>query len=83
MLDQEKTAMGELAFKLGRLTHQAMYHATQGQPPVDLSKIAAQVLELGDNEIAPDVLMMFVAGFHETEPRLERRTTQIPGAERD
>jgi hypothetical protein len=41
------------------------------------------VLELGHAKIDPDVLMMFVAGFHETDPRPERRMTQIPGAERD
>jgi hypothetical protein len=60
-----------------------MYQASEVQQPADLSKIAAGVLELGDHKIAPDVLMMFVAGFHETDPRPERRTTQIPGAERD
>jgi hypothetical protein len=41
------------------------------------------MLEMGDTKIAPDVLMMFVAGFHETDPRPERRTTQIAGAERE
>jgi hypothetical protein len=60
-----------------------MYQATGIQHASDLSKIAAVVLELGDAKIAPDVLMMFVAGFHETDPRPERRTTHIPGAERE
>jgi hypothetical protein len=83
MHDQEKHAMAELAFQLGRITRQAMYQASEVQQPSELSKIAAGVLELGDHKIAPDVLMMFVAGFHETDPRPERRTTQIPGAERD
>jgi len=83
MHDHEKTAMAELAFKLGRITRQAMYQATEGQQPSELSKIAAEVLELGHNKIAPDVLMMFVAGFHETDPRPERRTTHIAGAERE
>jgi hypothetical protein len=83
MHDHEKNAMAELAFKLGRITRQAMYQATQIQQPSDLSKIAAEVLELGHNKIDPDVLMMFVAGFHETDPRPERRTTHIPGAERE
>jgi hypothetical protein len=83
MHDHENTAMAELAFKLGRITRHAMYQATEVQQPSDLSKIAAEVLELGHTKIAPDVLMMFVAGFHETDPRPERRTTQIAGAERE
>jgi hypothetical protein len=83
MHDHEKNAMAELAFKLGRITRHAMYQATEIQQPSDLSKIAAEVLELGHAKIDPDVLMMFVAGFHETDPRPERRMTQIPGAERD
>jgi hypothetical protein len=83
MHDQEKTAMGELAFKLGRITRHAMYQATEGEEAPDLSKIATEVLDLGASTIAPDVLMMFVAGFHETDPRPERRTVSIAGAERD
>ncbi len=83
MHDHEKTAMAELAFNLGRITRQAMYKANGSQQPSDLSKIAAEVLELGDHKIAPDVLMMFVAGFHESDPRPERRVTQMPGFERD
>lgn len=80
MHDHENTAMAELAFKLGRITRQAMYQANGVQQPSDLSKIAAEVLELGHVQIAPEVLMMFVAGFHETDPRPERR---IAGAERE
>jgi hypothetical protein len=76
MHDHEKTAMAELAFKLGRITRQALYQASELQQASDLSKIAAEVLELGDAQIAPEVLMMFVAGFHETEPRPERRITR-------
>jgi hypothetical protein len=83
MHDHENTAMGELAFKLGRITRHAMYQATEVQRPPDLSKIAAEVLELGHTEIAPNILMMFVAGFHETDPKPERRTMQIAGAERE
>jgi hypothetical protein len=83
MHDHEKTAMGELAFKLGRITRQALFQANGVQQGTDLSKIAAELLELGDSQIAPDVLMMFVAGFHETDPRPERRVMQIPGAERE
>ncbi|CAH0152804.1 hypothetical protein SRABI118_00559 [Massilia sp. Bi118] len=83
MHDHEKNAMAELAFKLGRITRQAMYQAAEGQQAADLSKIAAEVLALGEAQIAPEVLMMFVAGFHETDPRPERRMTTIPGAERE
>ena len=83
MHDHEKNAMAELAFKLGRITRQAMYRATEMQQASDLSKIASEVLAVGDAQIAPEVLMMFVAGFHETDPRPERRKTQIPGAERE
>src|SRR5690349_9831596 len=60
MHDQEKHAMAELAFKLGRITRQAMYQANEMQQASDLSKIAAEVLALGDAQIAPEVLMMFV-----------------------
>ena len=83
MHDHEKSAMAELAFKLGRITRHAIYRATAVQQPSDLSKIAEEVLELGHAKIDPDVLMMFVAGFHETDPRPERRTAQIAGAERE
>jgi hypothetical protein len=60
-----------------------MHKASEVPQASDLSKIAAEMLALGDTKIAPDVLMMFVAGFHETDPRPERRTTQIAGAERE
>ncbi|WLI89388.1 hypothetical protein Q4S45_22285 [Massilia sp. R2A-15] len=83
MHDHEKTAMAELAFKLGRITRQAMYQATEVKERLDLSKIAAEVLELGHTQIDPDVLMMFVAAFHETDPRPERRMVEIAGAERE
>lgn len=83
MHDQENTAMAELAFKLGRITRHALHQATEVQRPPDLSKIAAELLELGHATIAPNILMMFVAGFHETDPMPERRTTQVAGAERD
>jgi hypothetical protein len=36
MHDQEKTAMAELAFKLGRITRHAMYQATEVQQPCKL-----------------------------------------------
>jgi hypothetical protein len=83
MHDHEKNAMAELAFKLGRITRHAMHKASEVPQASDLSKIAAEMLALGDTKIAPDLLMMFVAGFHETDPRPERRTTQIAGAERE
>lgn len=83
MHDHEKTAMAELAFKLGRITRHAMHQANEAQQPADLSKIATEMLELGGTTIAPDVMMMFIAGFHETDPRPDRRTTQIAGAERE
>lgn len=80
---QEKNAMAELAFKLGRITRRAMDQASEGEHQPDLSRIAAEVLELGEATIAPDVLMMFVAGFHETVSRPERRAMRSAGAERE
>ena len=84
MHDHQNTAMAELAFKLGRITRQAIFQATGVLQPADLSKIAAEVLEeLGDTKVDPDVLMMFVAGFHETDPRPERRAAHLAGGERE
>lgn len=81
MLDQENTATVQLAFELGRITRHAMHRCIACDHQVELSNIAEQLLELGQDKIAPDVLMMFVAAFHETAPTPERRSDQRPELE--
>jgi hypothetical protein len=71
MRDPETTAIAELAFKLGKITRHAVDHAGDAGKP-NLTTFANDLLEAGDEKIASELLMVFVAGFHEGEPP-ERR----------
>ena len=73
MSTTEKTMMAELAFKLGKVTRQAFDHRDATAGTVELTKIANDLLEAGHEEVATDLLMLFVAGFEEGNPP-ERRT---------
>lgn len=72
MSDQEKTAMAELAFALGKVTRRALGDDNGRIDPVELTRMANNLLEAGHEKVANDVLMVFVAGFEEGDPP-ERR----------
>jgi len=68
----EKTVIAELAFQLGKVTRHAIDNMDGKASPVELTKIANDLLEAGDEKVANDLLMLFVAGFEEGDPP-ERR----------
>lgn len=72
MNSQEKTMIAELAFELGKVTRHAIDKMDAAATPVELTKIANDLLEAGHEKVAGDLLMLFVAGFEEGEPA-ERR----------
>ena len=72
MSTTEKTMIAELAFQLGKVTRHAIDNMGKGSP-VELTKIANDLLEAGDEKVSNDLLMLFVAGFEEGDPP-ERRT---------
>lgn len=69
----EKTMIAELAFQLGKVTRHAVDNMDAKASPVELTKIANDLLEAGHEKVASDLLMLFVAGFEEGIPP-ERRT---------
>lgn len=69
----EKTTIAELAFELGKVTRHAIDNMGVKTSPVELTKIANDLLEAGHEKVASDLLMLFVAGFEEGQPP-ERRT---------
>ena len=69
----EKTMIAELAFQLGKVTRHAFDNQDAKASPAELTKIANDLLEAGEEKIASDLLMLFVAGFEEGNPP-ERRT---------
>ena len=72
MSDTEKTAIAELVFALGKATRRAIENPDSKDKPVELTKIANNLLEAGHGKIASDLLLVFVAGFEEGDPP-ERR----------
>jgi hypothetical protein len=71
MSTPEKTMIAELAFQLGKVTRHALDSKAEASP-AELAKIANDLLEAGDEKVANDLLMLFVAGFEEGDPP-ERR----------
>ncbi|HEX8606752.1 MAG TPA: hypothetical protein VF774_29180 [Pseudoduganella sp.] len=69
----EKAAIAELAFQLGKVTRHAVDNMEGKSSPVELARIANDLLEAGDDKVAGDLLLLFVAGFEEGDPP-ERRT---------
>lgn len=67
------TTIAELVFQLGKVTRHAIDQRDAKLDPVELTKIANDLLEAGDEKIANDMLLLFVAGFEEGDPP-ERRT---------
>jgi hypothetical protein len=74
MSDREKTKIAELMFELGKITRRAIDNTNGKATPVELTKIANNLLEAGHEKVASDLLMVFVAGFEEGDPP-ERRTS--------
>jgi len=73
MSDKANTAIAELAFNLGKVTRRAIDNANGTIDPVELARMANDLLEAGHEKVAGDVLMVFVAGFEEGDPP-ERRS---------
>ncbi|GGX76168.1 hypothetical protein [Pseudoduganella dura] len=73
MSTTEKTMIAELAFQLGKVTRHAIDNTDATSSPVELAKIANDLLEAGHEKVASELLMLFVAGFEEGDPP-ERRT---------
>jgi hypothetical protein len=73
MSDKEKTAIAELVFALGKATRRAIDTTNGETDPVELAKLANNLLEAGHEKVAADLLLVFVAGFEEGDPP-ERRT---------
>lgn len=69
----EKTMIAELAFALGKVTRHAIDNKDAVTSPVELTRIATDLLEAGQDKVANDLLLLFVAGFEEGDPP-ERRT---------
>ena len=65
--------IAELAFQLGKVTRHAIDNLDAQTGPVELTKIANDLLESGHEKVASDLLLLFVAGFEEGDPP-ERRT---------
>lgn len=72
MSDRNKTDIAELAFALGKATRTAIDNPSGTATPVELTKIATNLLEAGHEKVASELLMVFVAGFEEGAPP-ERR----------
>lgn len=68
----ETTMTAELAFQLGKVTRHAIDKMGVAPSPIELTKIASQLLEAGHEKVPGDLLMLFVAGFEEGHPP-ERR----------
>ena len=72
MSTTEKTMIAELAFELGKVTRHAIDSRETTISPVELTRIANDLLEAGHEKVANDLLLLFVAGFEEGDPP-ERR----------
>ena len=72
MSDRGITTIAELAFALGKIARRAIDNTNDKANPVELTKIANNLLEAGHEKVANDLLMVFVAGFEEGDPP-ERR----------
>lgn len=77
MSDTAKTAIAELVFKLGKVTRRAVDDTNGKANPVELSKMANNLLEAGHEKVANDLLMLFVAGFEEGDPPERRAHPEI------
>lgn len=72
MRDPQQATPAELAFELGKITRRAVDHVEGKAGAAELTAFANNLLEAGDGKVASDLLMVFVAGFHEGDPP-ERR----------
>jgi hypothetical protein len=72
MSDKGNAAIAELVFALGKVTRRAVDKPSGKIDPAELAKMANNLLEAGDEKVASELLMVFVAGFEEGDPP-ERR----------
>jgi hypothetical protein len=72
MSEKGNGTTAELVFELGKVTRRAIDSTNGKLSPIELSKIANNLLEAGHEKVANDLLMVFVAGFEEGDPP-ERR----------
>lgn len=72
MSDREQTAIAEMVFSLGKATRHAVDNAGGIASPVELTKMANNLLDAGDGKVSSELMMVFVAGFEEGDPP-ERR----------
>jgi hypothetical protein len=68
----EKPMVAELIFELGKVTRRAIDRTNGKTEPAELANLANHLLEAGNEKVANDLLMLFVAGFEEGDPP-ERR----------
>lgn len=73
MSERANTEIAELVFELGKVTRRAFDNHNGKPSPAELTKIANNLLEGGNEKVASDLLMVFVAGFEEGDPP-ERRS---------
>lgn len=81
MHDKENAVAIKLAFQLGKTTRLAMHGAGVSVDEAALAKFAESLLEAGEDEVPPDLLLVFVSGFHETIPVPERRVASPDGVD--
>ena len=72
MSERGNTTIAELLFELGKVTRRATDTTHGKADAAALSKMANNLLEAGDQKVANDLLLVFVAGFEEGDPP-ERR----------
>lgn len=72
-----KNTIAELVFELGKVTRRALDNSKDKVSPVELTKIANNLLEAGHEKVASDLLMVFVAGFEEGDPPERRKNPEI------
>lgn len=72
MSDKDTMTTAELVFKLGKVARRAVDRSYDKPEPAELARIASNLLEAGDDKLAGDLLLVFVAGFEEGDPP-ERR----------
>ncbi|WP_036168963.1 hypothetical protein [Massilia sp. 9096] len=72
MSERGNNTVAELLFELGKVTRRAIDTTHGKADAAALSKMANSLLEAGDQKVANDLLLVFVAGFEEGDPP-ERR----------
>jgi hypothetical protein len=72
----EQASIAEVIFELGKVTRRTSDQSSGTTDPATLSAFANNLLEAGHGKLAPDLLLVFVAGFEEGDPP-ERRSNPL------